>query len=281
MLRLDTGPSFILRYGRIGSPLARSTARGQHVLPALLRWQVRELTKRGGRPLTVCELLSMDAADGRCAFTFDGGYLPVAEQAWPILSDAQTPATVFVVANLIGGTNWWDQRQGDREERLLGKRELREMAAAGWEIGSQSASHARLTLLAPVPLREEIRGSKAKLEDLLGAPVAGFCYPFGEWNARVRDAVVEAGYAYAVAGQAGALSGDPDAFALPRIEVGWNAVGALLWRRLEQIREGGETVAIADSPLHAAWNWISSAPSACIARLRKSSASSTESAHAP
>jgi len=231
----ETGPSFILRYGRIGSPLARSTARGQAVLPALLRWQVRELARQGCRPFIVRELLG-DDGEGRCAFTFDGGYQSVAGQAWPILAGASMMATVFVVANLVGGTNWWEERLGDRPERLLGKRELRALAAAGWEIGSQSASHVRLTALAPVPLREEIRGSKARLEDLLSMPVDGFCYPWGEWDARVRDEVAEAGYAYAVTGRAGALSGAVDAFALPRIEIGWNAVGPVFRRRLARER---------------------------------------------
>lgn len=236
MRKLETGPSFILRYRRIGSPLSRSTARGQSVWPALLRWQVRELMRQDCRPCLARELLEDDGS-GCCAFTFDGGYLSVAEQAWPILAGAAIPATVFVVANLVGGTNWWDQRLGDRAERLLGKRELRALTAAGWEIGSQSTSHARLTALAPVPLREEIRGSKARLEDLLGAPVDGFCYPYGEWNARVRDEVTEAGYAYAVTGRAGALSGEVDPFALPRIEIGWSAVGPVFRRQLAQIRQ--------------------------------------------
>ena len=237
MAGLDTGPSFILRYRHIGNPLARSTVRGKCVLPALLRRQVRELARRGCRPSVVRELLAADDNDC-CALTFDGGYLSVMEQAWPILAEGSMPATVFVVANLVGGTNWWDQREGDRAEPLLGKRELRALAAAGWEVGSQSGSHVRLTTLASVPLREEIRGSKARLEDMLGAPVTGFCYPYGEWNARVRDEVTEAGYAYAVTGQTGALFDDADLFALPRVEVGWNAVGFLFRRLLARARQG-------------------------------------------
>lgn len=228
----EASPSFILQYQRIGNPLNRSIARGQYVLPALLRWQLESVRQSGCRALTLHALLRENLTTGHCAVTFDGGYLSVMEQGLPVLAGMGIPATVYVVANLIGGTNWWDERLGDRTEKLLGKRELQALAAAGWEIGSQSSNHLHLTALAPVSLREELRGSKARLEDLLGAPVAGFSYPYGEWDERVRDEVIEAGYKYAVAREPGELSDHYDPFLLPRIGMGWNTVGFVLRRKL-------------------------------------------------
>ena len=75
--------------------------------------------------------------------------------------------------------------------------ELQGLAAAGWEIGSHSMTHA------PLPenhdkLQEEIRQSKLKLEAALGIPVNTFAYPFGEIDEYVVTKTVNFGYDTAV-----------------------------------------------------------------------------------
>lgn len=76
---------------------------------------------------------------------------------------------------------------------------VRRIAAAGHEVGSHSWSHPKVSRLSPAQFREELRSSKAILEDLAGAAVLGFrapsfsIRPGMEW---AFDMLLEQGYAY-------------------------------------------------------------------------------------
>ncbi|MGH7561383.1 MAG: XrtA system polysaccharide deacetylase [Gemmatimonadales bacterium] len=76
---------------------------------------------------------------------------------------------------------------------------VRRIASQGHEVASHGWWHRRLTTLRPEALREELRRSKAVLEDLSGAPVVGFrapsfsIVPGGEW---AFDLLLEEGYEY-------------------------------------------------------------------------------------
>jgi len=106
------------------------------------------------------------------------------------------------------------------------------LSSAGFEIGSHGMTHAHLTGLSDAELKTEVADSKKLIEDLVGAPVTGFSYPYGEWDARVRDAGIQAGYQYAVGTGKGALDPSADRFALPRINVRWNNVPSVLLRKI-------------------------------------------------
>ncbi len=227
------GPALALLYHRIGWPLVRSTVRGQYVAPCVLKWQMRSLHGLGYRPIHLNELLADPrAAESRFAVTFDDGYASVAETACPVLSELGVPATIFLVAGQIGGANLWDQAKGDREERLMTAEQIREWSAAGFEMGSHAMTHSRLTEVSDSQLKAEVSDSKHLLEDLIGARVRGFSYPHGAWDARVRDAVVAAGYEYATAVSLGSVRPDTDVFTIPRINMRWATVGAVLRRKI-------------------------------------------------
>lgn len=76
---------------------------------------------------------------------------------------------------------------------------VREVAAAGHEIGSHGRLHLRAGWLSLASFREDVRRSKLALEDLLGQPILGFRAP--EWslrsaaNPRLR-VVAELGFGY-------------------------------------------------------------------------------------
>jgi peptidoglycan/xylan/chitin deacetylase (PgdA/CDA1 family) len=82
---------------------------------------------------------------------------------------------------------------------LLDADGVRELASAGLEIGSHSATHVPLAGLAPDELEAEVAGSRASLAALLGTEIRGFAYPYGSMDAAARGAVRDAGYAYACA----------------------------------------------------------------------------------
>jgi peptidoglycan/xylan/chitin deacetylase (PgdA/CDA1 family) len=226
-------PSIVLLYHRIGSPLARSTVRGQYVLPAIMRWQLRDLLAQGYRPAPLAgEMASTEHTAGRVCVTFDDGYASVSRHACPILAALRVPATIFVVVGAIGQTNAWDEAQGDRTEPMMTLDQLKAAAAAGVEIGSHTMTHPHLTQLSDEKLIDELRSSKHLLEDLLQRPVPGFSYPYGDLDARVRDAVADAGYRYATTTKLGALTAKTEPFLIPRINIRWNTAGPLLHAKI-------------------------------------------------
>jgi peptidoglycan/xylan/chitin deacetylase (PgdA/CDA1 family) len=71
------------------------------------------------------------------------------------------------------------------------------LAASGWEIGSHSCSHPRLTQVTDAALQAELRDSRAVLERQLGR-CTSLAYPYGDVDSRVVEAAREAGYEAAV-----------------------------------------------------------------------------------
>ena len=80
--------------------------------------------------------------------------------------------------------------------------EVRSLAGDGVEFGAHTRTHPILSRLPDRDrMREEIAGSKARIEAELGTPVVHFCYPNGtpaDYNEAVVDVVRECGFASAV-----------------------------------------------------------------------------------
>ena len=62
------------------------------------------------------------------------------------------------------------------------------------EIGAHTLSHPDLTRLDRVGKMREIAGSKSWLEDIIGGPLAMFCYPLGLYDGESKQVVAEAGF---------------------------------------------------------------------------------------
>jgi peptidoglycan/xylan/chitin deacetylase (PgdA/CDA1 family) len=116
------------------------------------------------------------------ALTFDDGYADTVSVVAPALVDRGFGATVYVTTGAD-----------------LGAADVRELAAAGIEIGAHSHSHRELDTLSALELDRELRGPKAALEDILGMPVPGVAWPHGYGGPRVRAAARHAGYEHAAA----------------------------------------------------------------------------------
>ena len=119
--------------------------------------------------------------------TFDDGFVDVLQYALPVLKQQKFTGIQFLVADLIGKTNEWQQRAGDVSEPLMHQEQIREWLAAGQQIGSHTLTHPHLSQIPVSEAREEIFSSKKKLEDLFGIRVKHFCYPYGDWKQAVRD----------------------------------------------------------------------------------------------
>ena len=98
--------------------------------------------------------------------------------------------------------------------------QIKEMSAAGWEIGSHSMTHQDETFMDPAQLRVEIVDSRKKLQALLGVPILTFAYPFGNVSAQGVDYVHFAGYIAAMDAKGfTADQGAGNLFALQREEI--------------------------------------------------------------
>jgi peptidoglycan/xylan/chitin deacetylase (PgdA/CDA1 family) len=76
--------------------------------------------------------------------------------------------------------------------------QLREVADAGWEIGSHTRTHPWLPQLDAETLRDELVRSRAELREAFGIPCRSLAYPFGAHDDRVVAAAGAAGYETAV-----------------------------------------------------------------------------------
>lgn len=151
---------------------------------ARFRSQMRWLQER-------FEVVSLEEAQRRIAaeendrptvcITFDDGYADNCEQAVPWLLEHRFPFTYFVTSD--------HAQSGDPFEHDAKRgcpltpnsvEQLRQMAAAGVEIGAHTRTHADLGKIAlEAELFDEIVGSKRDLESLLDRPVRYFAFPFG------------------------------------------------------------------------------------------------------
>lgn len=187
-----TGATPILTYHKLGARPPRVRLKGLYVGTRLFTTQLEELHAAGYSNGSLSEWNAKPA--GKVVITFDDGYVNVLEQALGPLGRSGFRAIQFVPADLLGKRNEWDVALGEAPEPIMNENQVRDWLDAGHEIGSHSLTHPYLTQLPPARAREEIHASRKKLEDLFGRPIRHFCYPFGDWNERVRDWVAEAGY---------------------------------------------------------------------------------------
>ncbi|MFC5436326.1 polysaccharide deacetylase family protein [Rhodanobacter umsongensis] len=157
---------------------------------------------------------------GRIAvITLDDGYVDNLESALPVLQRYGFSATCYVVSGSVGQCNQWDAERLGLRKPLMSVEQLRSWHRGGMEIGAHSRSHPRLTQCDDAQLHDEIHGSKAALEDHLGAPVTQFCYPYGDTDDRVAGRVREAGFAAATSTRRGRALAGMDLWRLPRVQV--------------------------------------------------------------
>jgi peptidoglycan/xylan/chitin deacetylase (PgdA/CDA1 family) len=167
--------------------------------------------------------------------TFDDGFRSVKEHALPVLQRLGWPFTVFLVSGLIGRQDVWTQDANpDRVTYpLLDAAEILDMQRAGVTFHSHTRSHASLPTLDEARLAEELAGSRAELQALLGTPVDLLAYPFGHVDERVALAAKQAGYRAAFSTQPGFNRRDVDRHRIRRLDVYGTDTPAQLLRKMK------------------------------------------------
>jgi peptidoglycan/xylan/chitin deacetylase (PgdA/CDA1 family) len=176
------------------------------VTPDQMARQLRFLVGRGYRGATFEQAVTSPPAPRTLAVTFDDGYRSVLTHALPILERLRLPGTVFVPTDFVardGPMSWPGIERwlgGPHEEELVGMswQELRSLTDAGWEIGSHTCSHPRVSQLDDDALLGELSDSRRICDEQLGA-CRSLALPYGDGDERAIRAAEEAGYR-AVAG---------------------------------------------------------------------------------
>lgn len=149
--------------------------------------------------------------------------------------------------------------------------QIQSLAAAGFEIGAHTLTHADLTGLSAAGALAQIDGSRADLA-ALGINATTFAYPYGDYNTAIEQVVAADGFVAARTVNDGTNTGATDHFALMHHEVdldttvadvqGWinTAVQTKTWLILtfHQIDNSGEFYSATPSTLQQIVNLVSS-----------------------
>ena len=207
--------------------VSRSWDAGMAVTPERLEAQLRLLIERGYRGATFHQAVTAPPARRTVAVTFDDGFRSVYEHALEVLDRLGVPGTVFVVTDFVGsaepmcwrGIQEWVGGPSADELIAMSWHQLRQLADAGWEIGSHTRTHPPLTHCDDDALERELRGSREVCEERLGRPCLSLAYPYGDVDGRVVQAAGAAGYETACT--------LPDHFGRP-MPLRWPRIG--VWR---------------------------------------------------
>jgi len=131
------------------------------------------------------------------------------------LGDSRKEAIDDLVGQLRG-----ELPAADDDRDLLDWAEVRAMRAAGVEIGAHADRHERLSRRSEDELRPALRACRATLERRLGPGPYTFCYPYGDWDARIAAAVREAGFNAALTTDSGLNRPSQSLFSLRRFLMG-------------------------------------------------------------
>jgi peptidoglycan/xylan/chitin deacetylase (PgdA/CDA1 family) len=179
--------------------------------------------------------------DRTVVITFDDGYASTL-RAREILADYGYRGTVFVATDFVdsGEPFSWPGLELPSGSPSLSQLasltwpECRALLESGWEIGSHTTEHGRLTDLEDEILRDHLERSRARIVEELGS-CDTVAYPYGQADRRVAKAAAEAGY---VAGCTCSARHDVDEpLRRPRINLSGSDTGVRLRVQLSPLTE--------------------------------------------
>lgn len=176
--------------------------------------QLEELTSGGYHFPQPDEYIAALSGQGRIPdrsvlVTVDDGYASAAREAWPRLRAAGIPMLFFIATDPIdqgmAGYVSWD--------------DLRRLRAEGVTIGHHGAAHLYMPRSTAEAVAADIERASARFEEELGFVPDIFAYPYGEFDAEVRDIVKSHGFRAAFAQYSGVAPQGADLFTLPRFPI--------------------------------------------------------------
>jgi peptidoglycan/xylan/chitin deacetylase (PgdA/CDA1 family) len=225
------GDLVVLCYHGISDAWPASTA----VRPADFEAQLASFARAGYRGATLSEALVSPPTARTVVVSFDDAHASVWEHARRPMERLGIPGTVYVPTDYAGadrpmgwdGYDAWLGTDHEGELACMSWPQLRELAAAGWEIGSHTCSHPRLSRLGDAEIAAELRESRRVCEERSGAPCRSVAYPYSDYDERVVRAAVDAGYLFGVS-----VPRDPQ----PPLPFEWPRVGVYCGEGARRVR---------------------------------------------
>lgn len=152
------------------------------------------------------------------ALTLDDGYLDNMVEALPVFRKYNCPFCIYMTSSFVDSTEacWWYPKH---DVPFLSQEQLRHLAQDPLcTIGAHTITHPYLSKLTCAEKKQEIVGSKQRLEEILGLPVYHFAYPYGDFDEECVDIVREIGFHSATKVWDGGVRSNSNIFALPRIK---------------------------------------------------------------
>ncbi|HYB22299.1 MAG TPA: polysaccharide deacetylase family protein [Solirubrobacteraceae bacterium] len=227
-------PVPILMYHVIAAPPAGAPFPGLYVEPAEFAEQMQALKDAGWHAVTLDEVeeywrRGMPLGAGKpVVVSFDNGYNSQYTQALPVLRRL----------GWVGDENL--QLSGlPPSEGGLSQTQIRGLLAAGWELDTQGISHAALITLDAEQLHYQVAVARQLLQQRYHVPVNWFCYPSGQYDATVEEAVKAAGFIGSTTVVPGWAHPGDDPYRLHRLRVLGGTSGQQLLEMLADSREDG------------------------------------------
>lgn len=210
----------VIMYHRFGEPKHPST----NITLEQFEAHIQELQSGGYRVVGLPEIIAArregrPLPDRAVGLSIDDAFRSVYREAWPRLREAGFPFTLFIATDPI------DRKASD----YMSWDQIREMAAAGVTIGSQTMSHLHMADASPERNRQELERSNRRFEEELGQRPDLFAYPYGESSLVVQALVKEMNFTAAFGQHSGAIGGG-DYFDLPRFAMNENYGGQARFR---------------------------------------------------
>jgi hypothetical protein len=201
------GPVPILEYHVLGSPPEGAPYPELYVGRTDFEKQMDWLEEQGYEAVTLEQVQEAWYHGGKLppkpiVLSFDDGYRPQFTFALPTLRKHGWAGVLNLKAE---GSDLYESN-------------VKAMIAAGWELAAHTIHHLDLTELGPEELTEEVEGSRKLLQKEYGVPVNNFCYPAGQFDETVVEAVEAAGYTGATTEISGYAESDKP-FELARLEI--------------------------------------------------------------
>jgi len=176
---------------------------------------VRSLVEQG---VPIVDYATLLRSERGVTLTFDDGMRSVVEHAMPVLHEHRVPAHLFLTTGAVGGDNAWPtQPAAAARHRMLSWDEVQHCADRGLLIESHTHSHPDLRTLPTDAIGAECARADDEIQRRIGRRPRLFAYPYGQYDARVRQALT-ARYDACFTTRMGYLPAAPDATQVPRID---------------------------------------------------------------
>lgn len=154
--------------------------------------------------------------------TFDDGHRNFFTVAAPLLLEYKMPAAMFLIVDRVrqngaAAAGHWAPAD---DESYLSWSEVRNLTAQGFEFGSHTCTHQKLTEIDAAKVDHELRHSKEVITQELQLREPPLAYPYGLTNESIASLAQSLGYSCAITTDTGFNDAATNSFKLRRTLVG-------------------------------------------------------------